>query len=343
MKKKITVGLFVAYILFCGFLFIKTRFITPNQQPALQSEKVQEYKKLLDNAGLKGNLTIYKNKQRIWQYTTVGNANSAYLINSVQKKLTAGMVMRAVSENKLSLDDKVNKFYPNVPNGQNISVLNLLEMTSGLDPAGPMGDAPYNNDDANAQKMIQGTHYNEQNFGKWDYQDIDYILLSHILEKASGQSYETLFNDMYVYPLKLKHTDFVWADQQKLKEIDFLFNGQNIDLNAMHGLLGASSVAMSNDDLYKVSLDLLNGKLLSSQNKDIIYAPGNNTSHYRGVLYTKNNHYESNGNGYGYCNFLRISKDGQNALILQSTDSSRYGDLSNSTDKIYADLFGKWD
>ena len=51
MKKKITVGLFVAYILFCGFLFIKTRFITPNQQPALQSEKVQEYKKLLDNAG----------------------------------------------------------------------------------------------------------------------------------------------------------------------------------------------------------------------------------------------------------------------------------------------------
>lgn len=343
MKKKITVGLFVAYILFCGFLFIKTRFITPNQQSALQSEKVQEYKKLLDNAGLKGNLTIYKNKQRIWQYTTVGNANSAYLINSVQKELTAGMIMRAVSENKLSLDDKVNKFYPNVPNGQNISVLNLLEMTSGLDLAGPMGDAPYNNDDANAQKMIQGTHYNEQNFGKWDYQDLDYILLSHILEKASGQSYETLFNDMYVYPLKLKHTDFVWADQQKLKEIDFLFNGQNIDLNAMHGLLGAGRVAMSNDDLYKVSLDLLNGKLLSSQNKDIIYAPGNNTSHYRGGLYTKNNHYESNGNGYGYCNFLRISKDGQNAVILQSTDSSRYGDLSNNADKIYADLFGKWD
>ena len=341
MKKKITVGLFVAYILFCGFLFIKTRFITPNQQPALQSEKVQEYKKLLDNAGLKGNLTIYKNKQRIWQYTTVGNANSAYLINYVQKELTAGMVMRAVSENKLSLDDKVNKFCPNIPNGQNISVLILLEITSGLDLAGPMGDAPYNNDDANAQKMIQGTHYNEQNFGKWDYQDIDYILLSHILEKVNGQSYETLFNDMYVYPLKLKHTDFVWADQQKLKEIDFLFNGQNIDLNAMHGLLGAGSVAMSNDDLYKVSLDLLNGKLPSSQNKDIIYAPGNNTSHYRGGLYTKNNHYESNGNGYGYCNFLRISKDGQNAVILQSTDSSRYGDLSNSADKIYADLFGK--
>lgn len=60
MKKKITVGLFVAYILFCGFLFIKTRFITPNQQSALQSEKVQEYKKLLDNAG-------------IWRYIKINN------------------------------------------------------------------------------------------------------------------------------------------------------------------------------------------------------------------------------------------------------------------------------
>ena len=93
MKKKITVGLFVAYILFCGFLFIKTRFITPNQQPAPQSEKVQEYKKLLDNAGLKGSLTIYKNKQRIWQYTTVGNANFAYLMKNARKSpyFNAGM------------------------------------------------------------------------------------------------------------------------------------------------------------------------------------------------------------------------------------------------------------
>ncbi|CDI42955.1 serine hydrolase domain-containing protein [Lactobacillus helveticus] len=315
--------------------------ITPNQHLVLQSEKAQKYKKLLDNAGLKGNLTIYKNKQRRWQYTTAGDANSSYLINSVQKELTAGLIMRAISENKFSLDDKVAKFYPNVPNAQNISVLNLLEMTSGLDPTGPMGDAPYNNDDANAQKMIQDTHYNEQNFGKGDYQDLDYILLSHILEKVNGQSYETLFNDMYVYPLKLKHTDFVWADQQKLKEIDFLFNGQNVDMNAIHGLLGAGSVAMSNDDLYKTSLDLLNGKLLSEQNKDIIYAPGNNALHYRGGLYTKNNHYESNGNGYGYCNFLRISKDGKNAVVLQSADSSHYGDLSNSANKIYTDLFGK--
>jgi CubicO group peptidase (beta-lactamase class C family) len=101
-------------------------------------KKHKNIKNLLDNAGLKGNLTIYKNKQRRWQYTTAGDANSSYLINSVQKELTAGLIMRAISENKFSLDDKVAKFYPNVPNAQNISVLNLLEMTSGLDPTGPM-------------------------------------------------------------------------------------------------------------------------------------------------------------------------------------------------------------
>lgn len=107
-------------------------------------------------------------------------------------------------------------------------------------------------------------------------------------------------------------------------------------MNAIHGLLVAGSAAMSNDDLYKTSLDLLNGKLLSEQNKDIIYAPGNNALHYHGGLYTKNNHYESNGNGYGYCNFLRISKNGKKAVVLQSADRSHYGDLSNSANiRIY--------
>lgn len=311
------------------------------QQSRLPEKQAQKYRKILNNAGFKGNLTVYKNGQQIWQYVTAGDTNSAYLINSVQKEFTAGLVMRAVSEGKLSLDDKVAKFYPNVPNAQNISVLNLLEMTSGLDPNGPMGDAPYNNDDANTQKMIQDTHFDQQKFGQWDYQDLDYILLSHILEKVLGQSYETLFNNMYVYPLKLQHTDFVWVDQQKMKEIDFLNNGQNIDLNAIHGLLGAGSVAMSNNDLYITSANLLNGKLLSAQDKGVIYAPGNNSPHYRGGLYTKGNHYESNGSGFGYCNFLRISKNGQNAVVLQSADSSRYGDLSNAADAIFMELYGK--
>lgn len=55
-------------------------------------------------------------------------------------------------------------------------------------------------------------------------------------------------------------------------------------MNVIHGLLGAGSVAISNNDLYRTSLDLLNGKLLSEQNKDIIYAPGNNALHYRGGM-----------------------------------------------------------
>ncbi|MDH5100925.1 beta-lactamase family protein [Lactobacillus kefiranofaciens] len=342
MKKKITISLFLVYIFFCGFLFFRNRQSNGSvRQDQLQEAQVQKYQKLLSAAKFKGNVTIYQDNRRVWQYATVGDANSSYLINSVQKELTGGLVMQAVAQGKLSLDDKINKFYTNVPNAQNISVLNLLEMTSGLDPNGAMGEAPYNNDDANAQKMIQDMHFNAQNFGKWDYQDLDYILLSHILEKATGQSYEALFNNMYVYPLKLQHTDFLWADQQKLKEIDFLSDGQNIDLNAIHGLLGAGSVAMSNDDLYATSSDLLNGRLISQQDKGIIYAPGNNSAGYRGGLYSKNNHYESNGAGYGYCNFLRISKDGQNAVVLQSVDSSNYGGLSKAADQIYSELFGK--
>ncbi|WZL16551.1 MAG: Hypothetical protein LKU_02010 [Lactobacillus kefiranofaciens] len=38
---------------------------------------------------------------------------------------------------------------------------------------------------------------------------------------------------------------------------------------------------------------------------------------------------------------MRISKDGQNAVVLQSVDSSNYGGLSKAADQIYSELFGK--
>ena len=193
MKKKLPLILILIYIFFCGYLFVSTHFLknitgaTPQDQISLKQKK--QIKKMLNSFGFKGNATFYKDGKRIWNYTTEGNIDSAYLINSVQKAYTGVMVMNAVNEGKLSLDDKVAKFYPNVPNAGNISILNLLEMTSGLSEQGSFGNNPFKNDDDNAQKTIQDMHFDDQSFNKWNYQDVNYVLLSHILEKATGRSY----------------------------------------------------------------------------------------------------------------------------------------------------------
>ena len=46
--------------------------------------------------------------------------------------MTATIVLQLVQEGKLALDDPISKYRPDVPNGQNITIAQLLNMRSGL-------------------------------------------------------------------------------------------------------------------------------------------------------------------------------------------------------------------
>jgi D-alanyl-D-alanine carboxypeptidase len=53
-------------------------------------------------------------------------------IGSNTKTVTGTVILQLVQEGKLALDDPVSKYRPDVPNGQNITVTQLLNMRSGL-------------------------------------------------------------------------------------------------------------------------------------------------------------------------------------------------------------------
>ncbi len=64
--------------------------------------------------------------------TNPPRADTHFRIASNTKTMTAAVVMQLAQENKLSLDDPVSKYVPGVPNGDNITIAQLLEMRSGL-------------------------------------------------------------------------------------------------------------------------------------------------------------------------------------------------------------------
>src|SRR5207253_1515985 len=64
--------------------------------------------------------------------TTPPRADTHFRIASNTKTMTAAVIMQLVQENKLSLDDPLSKYVPGVPNGDNITIAELLEMRSGL-------------------------------------------------------------------------------------------------------------------------------------------------------------------------------------------------------------------
>lgn len=63
---------------------------------------------------------------------TVNDENTIYQIASVTKQFTATVILKLVEQNKMSLDDKLGKYYSGFPNGDSITINNLLTHTSGL-------------------------------------------------------------------------------------------------------------------------------------------------------------------------------------------------------------------
>ena len=55
-----------------------------------------------------------------------------YRIGSITKTMTATVILQLAQEGKLVLDDPISKYRPDVPNGDNISIAQLLDMRSGL-------------------------------------------------------------------------------------------------------------------------------------------------------------------------------------------------------------------
>src|SRR5690606_7222086 len=57
---------------------------------------------------------------------------SKYRIGSISKPFTAVMIFKAIEENKLELDQTIDKWFPTIKNAKNITVAHLLGHRSGI-------------------------------------------------------------------------------------------------------------------------------------------------------------------------------------------------------------------
>jgi CubicO group peptidase (beta-lactamase class C family) len=146
-----------------------------------------------------------------------------FRIASVTKPMTAVAVLRLVELGKLSLSDPVARFFPDYPNGQNISIYHLLSHTSGIPnwwdgvlPADtptdfPMGAQPHRYLRAmkTAALFPPGSQYSYSNSG--------YVLLGEIIEIASGRSYEAFLAQNVFKPAGMNDTELEHVGQSSAR------------------------------------------------------------------------------------------------------------------------------
>jgi len=136
--------------------------------------------------------------------------NTNFRLASVTKQFTAMGIMVLAGRHKLSLDDKITKFFPDFPKyGEQITVRHLLTHTSGVfdyDDHVPPG-ITVQLKDKDVLKTVQehdGTYFPPGT--KFRYSNSGYALLALIIEKVSGQTYAQFQKANIFDPLGMKNT-----------------------------------------------------------------------------------------------------------------------------------------
>lgn len=327
------------------------------------SKNKKELEKNLDEVRFSGTAILIKNGKIIDSYVQGDSDNkhneknvlsTSYEINSLQKVLTAGLVMEQVKAGRLKVDDKLSKFFPSISGADKISIRNLLDMTSGL----TLKNLNLKGNSISSENLlsiiIHETKFNMKKLGIWNYQAVNFMILSEILEKVTHKTYEELFKKTYIDKLNLNNTEMAYKRNDTVKKSKGYFlksnNGnlvkelQKPNGATVHSELGTGQVYMSASDFYFALASLLDGKLLGREATGILFNSNieNSASYYAGLYTSKDslNKY-ANGYGYGFESHVRISKNGQNAVVIFSNE--RYvgsKDLTNAFNKI-ADEFLK--
>ena len=137
---------------------------------------------------------------------------TVFRLGSITKQFSAAVMLQLVAEGKVSLDDKLSKFFPDYPKpGADATVAQLLNHTVGVQSytsiPGWMGDEkntarPYTTDEMIA--LFKDMPAPSKPGEKFQYNNSGYVLAGAVIEKVTGKPWHVNVEERIAKPLGLK-------------------------------------------------------------------------------------------------------------------------------------------
>jgi CubicO group peptidase (beta-lactamase class C family) len=219
----------------------------------------------------------YKNKKE----NTWNDSNTIFQIGSITKQFTSAIILQLEEKNKLSLQDKLSKYIPDYPNGDQITIEHLLTHTSGV--------YNYTNDTAFMRKgaftpisrdsLIATFKDKPLDFhpgDKFSYSNSGYILLGYIIEKVTGESYFQVVRENIFRPLHMDHTGFDFSGLVSAdKAIGYMSSAGGLPAPIVDSSVSfaAGAIYTTLGDLYKWDRALYTGDIISPASLQKAFTP----------------------------------------------------------------------
>ena len=202
---------------------------------------------------------------------TQATSDMRYSIGSISKQFTAVAMLLLQEQGKLSLDDKVSKFLPDLTRANEVTIRQLLSHTSGYQDYWPQDYVmPMMLEPVKSQKILDLWARKPLDFDpgtKWQYSNTNYVIAGLIIEKASGMPLLQFLSERIFTPLGMKSVANI--DEKALGETDAVgyrrFGLGPLRVAPKEGpgwLFAAGELAMPAQDLAKWDISLIEQKIL---------------------------------------------------------------------------------
>ncbi len=140
-----------------------------------------------------------------YEWNIKNTVDTKFQLASVTKQFTATAILQLVEKGKLSLNDRLSKFFPDYPKGDSITIHMLLSHSSGLALGfKELALSTISSDSAYSEiKKIPFEFSPGTNSG---YSNIGYYLLAKIIEKVSGEQYAVFLRKNIFEKVGMKNT-----------------------------------------------------------------------------------------------------------------------------------------
>ncbi len=205
------------------------------------------------------------------------NASTKYRIGSISKTFTTVLVMKAVEDGKLELDQTIDRYFPAIKNADKITIGYLLYHRSGIhsftdDP----GFLTWNTQAKTEAEMValitEGGIDFEPN-AQSAYSNSNFVLLTFILENCFGKPYPALVDSLIAEPADLHNTYMggkINTDDHEALSYQYSGKWDLSDETDSSIPLGAGAIVSTPGDLVKFSDALFGGKLISAESLNLM-------------------------------------------------------------------------
>ena len=286
-------GAFVASLVLCLLFSTAVRTQSPSSGRSLAAE-LNEYMNAEVAAGrFSGSVLVARGGNAIFskgygmanrEYSVLNSPHTKFRLASVTKQFTSMAVMILKESGKLDLSAPICKYLENCPAAwEQVTVRHLLAQTSGIpDFVYSREFGTLNRTGASPAALVELVRNQPLNFRpgeRFEYSNINYVLLGLIIEHVSGRAYDAFLKENIFDPLGMKDSGYddistilpgrasgYNYDKERLSPV----NTRYVDIRLP---FAAGALYSTTEDMLRWDNGLSTGRLVSRGSMDEIFSP----------------------------------------------------------------------